>query len=220
MTIDNRFEFSSVSSNFNGHISNSIRGYADLHKMIASLARFFVDSNGKYIDIGSSDGNLAKLVSEKTGCTDITCYEKEKSFYTNSNYDNIEVLSDISTLDTVDVSFITSVFTLQFIQKDKRIDVLKNVYDALQCGGGFIIAEKVILGSELDLALQDILLQDKRGFFTDTEILDKNFMLQNTMKCLSLKDLKSLLRFVGFKDVTIFWQNGLFVALMCRKGLL
>ena len=188
--------------------------------MIASLARFFVDSNGKYIDIGSSDGNLAKLVSEKTGCTDITCYEKEKSFYTNSNYDNIEVLSDISTLDTVDVSFITSVFTLQFIQKDKRIDVLKNVYDALQCGGGFIIAEKVILGSELDLVLQDILLQDKRGFFTDTEILDKNFMLQNTMKCLSLKDLKSLLRFVGFKDVTIFWQNGLFVALMCRKGLL
>ena len=118
------------------------------------------------------------------------------------------------------MSFITSVFTLQFIQKDKRIDVLKNVYDALQCGGGFIIAEKVILGSELDLVLQDILLQDKRGFFTDTEILDKNFMLQNTMKCLSLKDLKSLLRFVGFKDVTIFWQNGLFVALMCRKGLL
>lgn len=67
---------------------------------------------------------------------------------------------------------------------------------------------------------QDILLQDKRQFFTDTEILDKNLMLQNTMKCLSLQEIKEMLDFVGFKDVTVFWQNGLFVAILCRKGVL
>lgn len=218
--INNKFEFSSVSCNFKQHIGNSIRGYADLHRMIVNISRFFLCSDGKYIDIGSSDGGLAKLVSSHTGCTDIICYEKENTFHTNENYKNFTILSDALSIDFSGISFITSVFTLQFIQKNKRLGILQSVYNALEVGGGFVLAEKVVLGCELDLMFQDILLQDKRQFFTDTEILDKNLMLQNTMKCLSLQEIKEMLDFVGFKDVTVFWQNGLFVAILCRKGVL
>lgn len=220
MTIENKFEFRSVSSNFKEHISNSIRGYGDLHRMIANISRFFLCPDGGYIDIGSSDGSLAKLVASRTGCTNIICYEKEETFHTNENYKGFTVLSDALLMDFIGISFVTSVFTLQFIQKSKRLEILHNIYKALEVGGGFVLAEKVVFCCELDTMFQDILLQDKRQFFTDTEILDKNLMLQNTMKCLSLKDIKEMLYMVGFKDVTVFWQNGLFVAILCRKGVL
>ena len=115
-------------------------------------------------------------------------------------------------------SLITSIFTLQFIPKSKREDLLQKVYDGLNCGGAYIFAEKTICENAL---VQDMITFNyydyKRESFTTEDIMDKERTLRNMMKPNTWKEIEDMILSAGFNTVQPFWRNHAFVGALAIK---
>ena len=118
------------------------------------------------------------------------------------------------------ISLITSIFTLQFLSKKDRMDVLRNIYTGLNEGGAFIFAEKTICQSAL---VQDMITFNyydyKRtvGKFTTEDIMDKERTLRHMMKPLTWEQVEHMVRYAGFATVQPFWRNHAFVGAIAIK---
>ena len=120
----------------------------------------------------------------------------------------------------VDLSYVTSIFTLQFLPERHRRDLCKKIFDALVPGGGFVVAEKTFARSpKVQDMLTSLYLNYKRKHFPDDEILDKEKSLRDKLKPEREADLIEMLTQTGFRaeNIESFWKNHLFVALVCVK---
>ena len=122
--------------------------------------------------------------------------------------------------DFRDLSFVTSIFTLQFLAHRHRLDVSRKIYDGLVPGGALVVAEKFYAKTpKLQDMLTSLYLHYKRRHFSDEEILDKEKSLRNIMKPGREDDLIAVLTEAGFKSENIecFWRSHLFAAFVCIK---
>jgi tRNA (cmo5U34)-methyltransferase len=96
--------------------------------------------------------------------------------------------------------------------------ILRKVYEGLNDGGAFILAEKVYLN---DGKTQDIFTFSyydfKRKSFSPEEILGKQTALRKIMKNNTADELEEMLKKVGFKRVQPFFQALNFVGWLCIK---
>lgn len=212
------FSFATSPEGFDNHINASIRGYDILNDNIVSISKYFIEPQTNVYDLGCSTGTLINQL-QKTN-TDAEYYGIElcKDFAHIPN-DNITYLQqDIRDTDISNASFITSIFTLQFIGYEYRMQILEKIYQGLNVGGGLIVAEKILAENS---RTQDILTSTyydyKSQTFTPQEIFDKERQLRSMLKPMLLNDLTDMLREVGFKDVQSFWQSYLFVGLLAIK---
>ena len=134
-------------------------------------------------------------------------------------YDRIEFEEkDATFYEYENCSLITSIFTLQFIPKSKREDLLQKVYDGLNCGGAYIFAEKTICENAL---VQDMITFNyydyKRESFTTEDIMDKERTLRNMMKPNTWKEIEDMVLSAGFNTVQPFWRNHAFVGALAIK---
>lgn len=213
------FSFDKVSDEFDEHINLSINGYSNMYSELLNLLDYFVVDNTNVVDIGSSSGRLLSDIKNKYKVNTIGI-EPVESFISYDNYKNVDVVvNDAIGYEFNNCSVITSIFTMQFIPIHKRLDILKNVYNGLNYGGIFVMCEKVEMTEYFNGVFQDILVNNKRSNFKDSDILDKNISLRNIMRCISVDEHIKLLNMAGFKHIDRFWQNNRFVGFVCRKGL-
>lgn len=174
------FDFSSV-EDFEKHIQLSIPNYSGL----CDVFRAFVAENshqyGSVIDIGCSSGSFVGSLKRidnvrYIGC-DILDIRTNKSFEFHK-MDASEFLCGINSADVI-----ISMFTLQFLGRHKRKDVLNEVSRLVSCGAVFLVAEKVFMPSNIESVLKKEHIQQKRKNFTDTEILNKEYDLFGSMHC-------------------------------------
>ena len=145
------FSFATV-KNFDEHISMSIRGYDGLIDDIITFSSYFVEDNTNVLDIGCSTGRLLKRMIDANTFAPDAYYrgvEIEENFFNDYQKDmarlrNLEFHKcDICDYDKFEnLSYATSVFTLQFIPQKNRTQVIENVYNGLNHGGAFVICEK------------------------------------------------------------------------------
>ena len=118
----------------------------------------------------------------------------------------------------VDSSFITSIFTLQFIPKRDRQSILDSIYDSLLPGGAFVFSEKTYASSpELEQILTFLFYDHKRKEFSCEDIMDKEYTLRSMLKPMHWDDLLSMMYEAGFQEVQPFWRNHLFVGAIAIK---
>lgn len=215
------FSFNSVANNFDEHISKSIESYNTLSKNVISLADFFVVNNTNIVDIGSSTGKLLHSLKQRyVDCgIKFTGYECEHSFHEHYNVD-ICIKQDALSYNENNVCFCTCLFTLQFLPYCKRMELLDKIHKSLIAGGGFVIAEKIHCESFFDRVFQEILMEDKRKYFTDADLLDKNLSLRTMMRTVSNNEMLSMLVTAGFIDIEVFYKDKAFTGYVCRKGVL
>jgi tRNA (cmo5U34)-methyltransferase len=205
------FDFNKI-DDFDNHINLSIPHYADLNNQILKYAEYFVEPGSRVIDIGCSTGELIKRLADLE--------EAEYIGIDNSNllpeyHPRIEFCSeDLREFDRYeDSSLILSVFTLQFLPRDVREEVLDKVRLGLRKYGAFIMCEKTY--SE-DGRLQDMTnsmyYEYKSQHFTPEEILDKERALRNSFHCYRLEDLMEQARAIGKAE--IFWRSYNFVGII------
>lgn len=216
----NKFGFDKVADEFDEHINLSIRGYDNLYKDVVDVIDFFVVDDTNFVDIGSSTGKLISDVKKKHNRVNYIGIESESGFEKYPVYENITLIKDVIDYKFTNCSVVTSIFTMQFVPINKRLDILKSVYEGLLPGGVFIISEKVEMKSPFTGIFQDILINNKRPHFKDSDILDKNYSLRKIMRCLSIEENLSLLNLAGFSNIQQFWQNNRFVGFVCRKDIL
>ena len=219
----NKFPFANIEKNFDNHISKSIRGYDQLHDDVIKLSRYFVQDGTNVYDVGCSTGKTIRKIIETN--KDRKCFyaglEPCKDFKL-PDFDTVNGIRFFSqTLETFalyDCSFITALFTFQFIPYKMKSQQLKSIHNGLIEGGGFVIAEKVLAETP---ALQDtfnsIYHEYKLDNFSQADIFKKEQDLRGLLYLNKQSELEAMLRVAGFTNIQPFWQNHMFVGLLCVK---
>ena len=216
------FTFAHREEGFDEHINNSIRGYSDLLQDTISLSRYFIEDNTEVLDIGCSTGKLteAMLKHNIDHCTSAKWVgveiadgfkkdlDKRQAKLTKEGH-NVEFKHPVDIKkygNWGNTSLVTSIFTLQFMSKKDRMEIIKNIYAGLNEGGAFIFAEKTICESAL---VQDMITFNyydyKRKVFSTEDIMDKERTLRHMMK------------YAGFSTIQPFWRNHAFVGALAIK---
>ncbi len=227
------FTFAHREEGFDEHIENSIRGYSNLMEDVVSLSRYFVEDDTNIIDIGCSTGKNTKAMMEynkdhspkvKYIGVEIADGFKEDlknraKELNNAGFTNVEfIMEDIRKFQISNANLVTSIFTLQFMPKRDRKNVISNIFAGLNTGGAFIFAEKTICESAL---VQDMITFNyydyKRKSFDTTDIMDKERTLRNIMKPMTWPEIQLMLSMAGFSTVQPFWRNHSFVGAIALK---
>ena len=227
------FTFAHREEGFDEHIENSIRGYSNLMEDVVSLSRYFVEDDTNIIDIGCSTGKNTKAMMEYNkdhspeakyiGVEIADGFKQDLKTRTkelnDAGFTNVEfVMKDIRNFQISNANLVTSIFTLQFMPKKDRKEVISNVYAGLNEGGAFIFAEKTICESAL---VQDMITFNyydyKRRSFDTKDIMDKERTLRNIMKPMTWPEIQLMLSMAGFSTLQPFWRNHSFVGAIALK---
>ncbi|AEC53095.1 methyltransferase domain-containing protein [Synechococcus phage S-CRM01] len=231
MTYD--FTFAQSQEGFDNHIDHSIRGYSNLLEDTVAFSRYFVEDHTKVVDIGCSTGKLTKMIIAENPNRQYAQYvgvELAGSFYDDmdNRYKEVRkdhpsailefVRGDIRNYDFKNCSLVTSIFTLQFMPKTDRQEVINRIYGGLNEGGAFIFAEKLMCE---DAFFQELLTFNyydfKRKSFTPEEIMNKEKQLRDMLKPNTWGELNRMVLSAGFHATQIFWRNHQFVGVIALK---
>jgi len=218
-----RFSFANFSSNFDRHIRESIRGFDYLVQDCIGISEKFVKDDTTVLDIGCSTGYSLQMIRNKnhfrcpkTSYIGIDIEQKfEQHWRKSTEYNLIFLIEDVVIYDfPYPSSFITSLFTLQFIQERDRYDVIKKIFDSLEPGGALIIAEKIKSNnSDIENLISKQHFDFKRQYFTDEEINQKTADLKSLMHLWTEDNVLEMLTECGFNRANIqcIWRMHNFV---------
>ena len=208
---------------FDEHVRNSVPLYDLFQKEIASMSVYFSQKNSNIIDIGTSTGSLISLLKNYNSHRNVNfigidvepdMIEECKTRYPEINFQVLDAVE----CDYTNVSVVTSMLTLQFMEHSKRKEVLKRIYNQMNLNGALFIVEKVrSVDVEIHDIYSDLYYDFKREKFNCTEILDKNQSLRGVMKPITMNENVEMLKSVGFKKVDIFMKINNFVGILAIK---
>ena len=131
------FSFSTI-QNFDKHISKSISNYDYLHSLVKNIASFFLQDGCTAYDLGASSGFLVDQLKEAHPSATIIGIEKEPNIIRSENV----VCCDLMCFAFQKSAFVSSIFTLQFIKVEHRKEIVKEVFESLNEGGGIHLGRK------------------------------------------------------------------------------
>jgi tRNA (cmo5U34)-methyltransferase len=121
----------------------------------------------------------------------------------------VEVLeADICQLEFQPASVVALNFTLQFIPREQRLELLSRIRRALRPGGALILSEKLrFADAEEHALLTDLHIAFKRANgYSELEIAQKRSAIENVMKPDSLEEHRERLLAAGFSKVIPWFQ--------------
>jgi tRNA (cmo5U34)-methyltransferase len=205
-----------VAENFYYHINKSVPLYKEGHQLILKLSDFFLKENSICYDIGCSTSDL--LISLKKYTNKMVKVSKKK--IKKLNIRDINVYNkDVTNTKLLKSDLIISYYTIQFINPEKRQNLINKIYKSLNWGGSFIMFEKF---RGPDARFQDIFVQIYNDFkeskgFSINEIFNKQKSLRGILEPFSDCGNLSLLKRAGFKDISSLAQFINFKGYICIK---
>ena len=223
-----KFTFATSEEGFDAHIDQSVRGYSNLWTDVLKFSEYFVEDGTCVVDIGCSTGKLLKSMKDQNDKFAPKCFYKgieiEEDFFPKLiDEENLKFWKgDVRSFDwvtgAVNCSLVTSIFSLQFMPKTNRQQIIDRIYEALVKGGAFIFSEKIFsIDSQLQEMMQFCYYDYKRQFYSAEELLDKEVNLRHMMKPLTYSELIEMVEKAGFESVQPFWQNFNFVGIIAIK---
>ena len=230
------FTFAHREEGFDEHIEHSIRGYSHLLDDVVQYSRYFVEDDTNVVDIGCSTGKLTQALFEENQdhCAEANYVgveiaegffgdldKRQKHLYDIHPWATVSfVKDDIRNYTFENCSLVTSIFTLQFMPPRHRQEVIRQIYEGLNTGGGFIFAEKTVCQ---DPRLQNMMTFNyydyKRQNFDTEDIMDKEKTLRHMMKPNTWNEIVDNLCEAGFwgDKIQPFWRNHTFVGAIAIK---
>ncbi|MDD0851934.1 carboxy-S-adenosyl-L-methionine synthase CmoA [Halobacteriovorax sp. GB3] len=219
------FEFNQqVADVFDDMVSRSIPFYDEIHRIILDLIDRGLKNKGKIYDLGCSTGTTFALIdghlkskneqTPKYFGIDMSApmLEKAKTKLEKHGVENFELRDeDVCETEISDASMVVMNYTLQFIEKSQRLELLKKIYNNLEEGGLFVLSEKLLCREEgINDLITDLYYDFKRrNGYSELEISQKREALENVLVPLSPDEQLQLLKDAGFKKVDIIfrWYN-------------
>lgn len=212
-----------VAKVFPDMIKRSVPGYPTIVENLGVLAAQFAQPGSALYDLGCSLGAVTQAMRrhvKSEGCRVIgvdnsaamvtRCHEylhaQDSMFQELLPYELIE--GDILALDFQPASVVALNFTLQFIEPERRLELLTRIRQSLLPGGALILSEKLRFEDEAEQALlTDLHITFKRANgYSELEIAQKRSALENVMKPDSLQQHRERLLAAGFRQVTPWFQ--------------
>lgn len=220
----NDFEFSKeVADVFDDMVSRSVPFYHEIGRIMIDLTdRFY--QGGPIYDLGCSTGTTLELLSKnfisKGLEVPIMIGIDNSQAMLNKSHEKLAPLR-LSNLELREENIIDSSiensglvimnYTLQFIPKEKRAELLKRIYSALKPGGIFLLSEKIHSPlPEVDSMITGLYYDfKKRNGYSDLEIAQKREALENVMTPITPKEQLQQLKNAGFQESEMIfrWYN-------------
>ena len=204
-------------------IKRSVPGYPTIVENIGVIASQFARPHSALYDLGCSLGAVSQALRRHVQTEDCRVIAVDNSsamvercreylHAQDSMFQEllpVEVLeADICQLDFQPASVVALNFTLQFIPREQRRELLGRIRQALLPGGALILSEKLRFadGDEQQL-LTDLHIAFKRANgYSELEIAQKRSAIEHVMKPDSLEEHRERLLAAGFSKVIPWFQ--------------
>lgn len=211
-------------------ISRSVPGYQSIVNGIAELAAIFCQKNTHAYDLGCSLGAVTLGIAKSTQHMPLKiigidnssamvqrCNDRISAY---SYAQNIQIIEgDINNIEYQNASIIVLNFTLQFIEPDKRTELIKRFHNALVPNGVLIVSEKL---KHDDSRLNDALINMHHNFkrnngYSDLEIAQKRSALENVMRLDTQQTHQQRFIEAGFSSSSLWFQQLNFASFIAIK---
>ncbi|MDP4535825.1 carboxy-S-adenosyl-L-methionine synthase CmoA [Alkalimonas collagenimarina] len=227
---DFRFD-DQVADVFPDMIQRSVPGYQSIIQTIGQLAERYQQTNSHYYDLGCSLGaaSLAmrrhisasgsKIIAVDNSAAMVQRCQRHLSAFRSEV--PVEVLeADICELPLENAAMVVINFTLQFLAKPQRNDLIERVYQALKPGGLLVLSEKIV--SE-NVQSNDLLIELHHNFkrangYSELEISQKRTALEKVMQPDSIAEHQVRLQQAGFAESTLWFQCFNFCSMVAFKS--
>lgn len=204
-------------------IKRSVPGYPTIVENIGVIASQFARPHSALYDLGCSLGAVSQALRRHVQAEDCRVIAVDNSsamvercreylHAQDSMFQEllpVEVLeADICQLDFQPASVVALNFTLQFIPREQRLELLGRIRQSLLPGGALILSEKLRFADEEEQALlTDLHIAFKRANgYSELEIAQKRSAIEHVMKPDSLEEHRERLLAAGFSKVIPWFQ--------------
>ncbi len=211
---------------FDDMISRSVPGYDLLVRMMALYADTFVTSASRVYDLGCSTGVMSRVIARQLSFNnvEIIAIDNSCSMIEKCRGQSTEPVlwqcADVLDVEISQASMVVLNLTLQFIDPDRRDELIRRIYQGLNPGGVLVLTEKVEL---TDARQQQTMTELYQGFkkiqgYSDLEISQKRSALENVL----IPDTpeRHIERFqqAGFEEVYQSFHCFTFQSFLARKS--
>ena len=212
-------------------IKRSVPGYENIINSIGVITQRCAINNSNLYDLGCSLGaatlSMRRGLDEKTGCSIISVDNssamvescKQHIHAYKSDIPVTVIQDDICNIKIENASVVVLNFTLQFLTPEKRLSLLKNIYQGLLPGGVLVLSEKFIFNdSTSNQLLVDLHLDFKRSHgYSELEISQKRSSLDNVLISDTVEQHYERLQQAGFKHNDLWYQYFNFGSILSIK---
>jgi tRNA (cmo5U34)-methyltransferase len=169
------------------------------------MAKAITDQNCQIIAVDNSEA-MIKRCKEKINKALITSPVKI-------------ICQDIRDTNIENAKIVLLNFTLQFIEHDKRTELLKKIYNGLVKNGILILSEKITFNKQSDIEFNESLLVEfkKANGYSDLEISQKRTALEKVLVPDTIKQHQERLKQCGFSDSKIWYRCLNFASMIAFK---
>ena len=215
------FEFNQEVANcFDDMLSRSIPYYDEIHKLLADIVSRNIKPGSFIYDLGCSTGNTLFFLSQKLQDIDVEFIGldeshpmiiKAKEKCAGSSHTMNFICGNLMDHHFRESDLIIMNYTLQFIPKGERVELLQRIYRCLRPGGLLVLAEKIESRDRKVQSLQTELYEDfkRRNGYSELEISQKREALENILSPLTMEDQLEFVQAAGFShvDMVFRWFN-------------
>jgi tRNA (cmo5U34)-methyltransferase len=204
----------SVAEVFPDMIQRSVPGYNTIIDTIGQICGRYAQPQTHIYDLGCSLGAASLAASKYIEAKNCHIFAIDNSqamaqrcalhVQTFKAATPIDVIcDDLQNIQLNNASCVVMNFTLQFIQPQKRADIISQIYAGLNSGGVLIMSEKLshdtVQGNELLVDLHHEF--KRRNGYSELEISQKRSALEDVMRTDTFEKHKERLQQAGFSDV-------------------
>lgn len=218
-----------VAEVFPDMIERSVPGYATIIENIKKFAQRFVVPHSNCYDLGCSLGAASlsmssgiqaehvKIIAVDNSAAMLERCQQHVNAFKHTTPIELHQL-DIQQATIENASMVVLNFTLQFIPKDDRFKVLKNIYQGMKPGGILILSEKISFQTGIDALMIELHHEFKKdNGYSDLEVSQKRNALENVLLPETLDEHLLRLKDIGFQRVSCWLQQYNFISLFAIK---
>lgn len=219
-----------VAAVFDDMVERSIPNYGEIHRIVADMVRRYLPDQSTVYDLGCSTGSTIVLMDQVAKSQNKTihyigvdasapmlerCREKLSQHQIKAKL----LEADLTQLEFESCDMVVMDYTLQFIPKEKRTELLTKIYNALKPGGRFVLAEKIASSnSDIQEMITDLYYDFKRrNGYSELEISQKREALENVMVPMTPEQQLQMLASAGFSNVDMVFRWYNFAAWLALK---
>ncbi len=220
-----------VADVFPDMIQRSVPGYSNILSAIGMMTERYAQPGSRLYDLGCSLGAATLMMRRHLPYEDCRiiavdnspamierCRKHIGAYLSPVTVEMVE--ADICDVVIEDASVVVLNFTLQFIDPDLRLALLRRIYDGMRPGGLLILSEKFRFDDQpVSDLIVDLHLDFKRANgYSELEISQKRTMLENVLRADSVDTHRQRLREAGFAHSELWFQCFNFGSLIAIKG--
>ena len=204
-----------VADCFEDMLARSVPYYGEIHRILLDLVPHHVRPGERIYDLGCSTGTTLRMLSQQLRDLGVQLIGIDQSApmvvkaQEKCVGDEIQfICEDLRDLNFQTCGLVVMNYTLQFIPKSERVELLQRIYKSLRPGGLLLLAEKIESQDTEIQQLQTQLYEDfkRRKGYSDLEITQKRKALENVLVPLAAPAQIELLRYSGFDHVDMIFR--------------